>query len=191
MVQLQLVEINLLPEKLKKQKQIQMIYTYAVMAGILIAAGLIGIVWIQMQKIAEVEKEIKKIDAESAALQDKIAQVKKFNEMESLYQKKKSILDKLLKEQSYWARVFDDISEMVLPDMWLVAIRDVKTKQEGEQIDIEGYAMSRIIVADFIKKLEEKSNIINLTTTEIVEGVSVDNVNAVKFSVSFVYKFDI
>lgn len=191
MPQVQLIEINLLPEKLKKQKQIQMIYTYAVMVVVLIVAVLIGIVWLQMQKIAEVEKEIKKIDAESAALQDKIAEVKRFNEMESLYQKKKTVLEKLLKEQSYWARVFDDISEMVLPDMWLVAIRHSKTKQEGEEIDIEGYAMSRIIIADFLKKLEEKSNIINLTTTEIVEGVVVDNVNAVKFSISFVYKYDI
>lgn len=186
----QLIEINLLPEKVKKQKKLQLVYSYLVLLGILIIAVLIGLVWLQMQKIAEIDKEIKKIDAESATLRDKIAEVKKFNEMEELYNKKKAIMDKLLKEQSYWTKILDDIGELIPPDMWLNSLRYSKSKQEGDVIEITGYAMSRVVIADFIKKLEEKSNIIDLATAEIVEGVVVDNISAVKFSISFVYKYE-
>ncbi len=186
----QLIEINLLPEKVKKQKKLQMVYTYFVLLGIAIVAFLIGIVWLQIQKIAEVDREIKKIDAESATLQDKIAEVKKFNEMEDTYNKKKAIMDKLLKEQSYWAKVLDNIGELIPPDMWLRSLRYSKSKQEGDVIEISGFAMSRVVIADFIKKLEEKNNIMDLTTAEIIEGIEVDKIKAVRFVLSFVYKYD-
>lgn len=186
----QLIEINLLPEKVKKQKKLQMLYSYLILLGILIIVVLVGIVWLQMQKIAEIEREIKKIDAESASLQDKIAEVKKFNEMEDVYNKKKAMMDKLLKEQSYWTEVLDDIGGLIPPDMWLKSLRYSKSKQEGDVIEISGFAMSRIVVADFIKKLEEKNNIMDLVTAEIVEGAVVDKVSAVRFTISFVYKYE-
>ncbi len=185
-----LIEINLLPEKVKKQKKIQMLYTYFILLGIVIVVVLIGIVWLQIQKIAEIDKEIKKIEAESASLKDKIAEVKKFNEMEEVYNKKKAILDRLLSEQSYWTRVLDDIGELIPPDMWLKSLRYSKSKQEGDVIEISGFAMSRVVIADFIKKLEDKNNIMDLVTAEIVEGAVVDKINAVRFTISFVYKYE-
>ncbi|MGC8825878.1 MAG: hypothetical protein ACP5TV_02595, partial [Anaerolineae bacterium] len=54
-------------------------------------------------------------DGQDDADKDKIEEVKKFREKEDIYNKKKSIVDKLLKDQAYWIYVLDNIGEMVLP----------------------------------------------------------------------------
>jgi Tfp pilus assembly protein PilN len=184
-----MIEINLIPSKVKKQKTTRMFITGAVFAGGLAAAALVGIVVYQQSRTAKVEAEIKKIDAESASLRDKIDEVIKFRGMEEMYNKKKAVIDKLLSEQSLWAEILDKIGEMVLPDMWLTAMAQDKVKDEGIVLKVSGESLSKVIVADFIKRLERSPKILELTATQIGEiEKKGEGITTVAFDVSFIYR---
>jgi len=185
-----MIEINLIPQKIKKQKKMQAMYFLAGLAGVVIVAIMLGAIFYQQTKISKIEAEIRKIDAESASLKDKIEEVKKFREKEDLYNKKKLIIEKLLNEQSYWIYVLDNIGEMVLPDMWLESLVQDKEKNEGMVIKISGYSMSKIIIADFIKRLETNKRIMDITTVSIKENMAAGiKAPLVNFEISFLFKF--
>ncbi|MCX7698972.1 MAG: PilN domain-containing protein [Candidatus Goldbacteria bacterium] len=185
-----MIEINLLPQKVKKQKALQAMYFLAGFIGVIIVSIMIGIIFYQQTRIAKVEAEIRKIDAESASLKDKIEEVRKFREKEELYNKKKLIVDKLLNEQSYWVYVLDNIGEMVLPDMWLESISQDKEKNEGIVIKTTGYSLSKIVVTEFIKRLETNKRIMDITTASIKETKeSISTSSLIFFDISFLFKY--
>lgn len=185
-----MIEINLLPQKIKKQKTLQTLYFFAGFIGVLIVTIMIVIIFYQQTRIAKINAEIRKIDAESASLKDKIEEVKKFREKEDLYNKKKIIVDRLLNEQSYWVYVLDNIGEMVLPDMWLESIVQDKEKNEGIVIKTTGYSLSKVIVAEFIKRLEINKRIMDITTASIRENRDVSSTSPlISFEISFVFKY--
>lgn len=185
-----MIEINLLPQKVKKQKALQTVYFIAGFIGVVIVALMIGVIFYQQTRIAKVEAEIRKIDAESASLKDKIEEVKKFREKEEIYNKKKLIVDKLLNEQSYWIYVLDNIGEMVLPDMWLESIAQDKEKNEGIVIKTAGYSLSKVIVAEFIKRLETNKRIMDITTASIRENRDVSSTSPlIFFEINFLFKY--
>jgi Tfp pilus assembly protein PilN len=183
-----MIEINLIPTKVKKQKQMQRVYFLAVFgAGAIIAVGL-GIVLYQQSRINKIEAEIRRIDAESASLQDKIEEVKKFRAKEDTYNKKKAVIDKLMADQSLWTEILDNIGEIILPDMWLTSLTQDRMKDEGPMVRISGGALSKNIVADFIKRLEHDPKILQLTAAQIGEEQSTAGLITVKYEISFVYK---
>lgn len=185
-----MIEINLLPQKVKKQKTLQALYFLAGFIVVLIVAMMIGIIFYQQTRIAKIDAEIRKIDAESASLKDKIEEVKKFREKEELYNKKKLIVDKLLNEQSYWVYVLDNIGEMVLPDMWLESISQDKEKNEGIVIKTSGYSLSKVIAAEFIKRLETNKRIMDITIASIKENREAGSTSPlIFFEISFLFKY--
>jgi Tfp pilus assembly protein PilN len=185
-----MIEINLLPQKVKKQKALQTIYFLAGFIGVIIAALMLGLIFYKQSEIAKVEAEIRKIDAESSSLKDKIEEVKRFREKEELYNKKKVIVDKLLNEQSYWVYILDNIGEMVLPDMWLESIAQDKEKNEGIVIKTGGYSLSKVIVAEFIKRLETNKRIMDINTVSIMEQKDVNSPSLlISFEISFLFKY--
>lgn len=185
-----MIEINLLPQKIKKQKTLQTLYFLGGFIGVIIIFILIGIIFYQQTKIAKTDAEIRKIDAESASLKDKIDEVKKFREKEEFYNKKKILVDKLLKEQSYWIYVLDNIGEMVLPDMWLESISQDKEKNEGIIIKTMGYSLSKVIAAEFIKRLETNKRIMDITIASIKENREASSTSPlVSFEISFLFKY--
>jgi len=181
------IEINLIPQKVKKQKKMQMVIMAAGAGGALVVAGMLAYVFFWQSKTGAIMSEIRKIDAESASLQDKIEEVKRFNAMEEAYKKKKAVIDSLMLEQSVWAEILDRTGEMVLPDMWLTNLAQEKIKDEGIGIRVAGNAMSKVVVAEFLKRLETSPKIMDLTAEQI--GTSdAQGISLVTFTISFLYK---
>jgi len=162
-----MIEINLLPAKVKKAKRMQLVYVFGVLAAGAVIAVLAGIVIAQSNKIKETEKKIKTIEAESASLQDKIAEVKKFNALEDALKKKRQIVESLLIDQSAWIRLLDMLAEKIYPDMWLFEVSHEKAKEEGAQVKVAGFAASRAVLADFVRRLEEDESVSSIGITKI------------------------
>jgi Tfp pilus assembly protein PilN len=182
-----MIEINLIPQKVKKAKKMQMVIMGGVFVAAIAAAGMLAFVFFWQSKIAKIDSEIKKIDAESASLQDKIAECKSFTAKEDVYNKKKAIIDSLMVAQSMWPELLDRLGEMMLPDMWLITLQQSKLKDEGVVINIQGYALSKVIIADFLKRLETSTRVMDLAAAQIGERL-VDNISVVFFDISFLYK---
>ncbi len=182
-----MIEINLIPAKLKKEKQMQLIGTLTVLGAAAIIAVLLFLLWNQTQTIASIDREIKKIDAESASLTDKIAEVNRFEAMQAVFEKKKQILDKLLYEQSIWARILDLLADTILPDMWINRFLFDKAKDEGIVLVLEGSAPSRVILADFLKRLEENPDVIELKAISVSDNIRYGQ-GVADFNISFTFK---
>jgi Tfp pilus assembly protein PilN len=182
-----MIEINLIPQKVKKAKKMQMAIGAAVAGAVVRAVGRLAFVFFWQSKTAKIESQIKKIDAESASLQDKIEEVKSFRAKEDVYNKKKAIIDSLMVAQSMWPELLDKVGEMMLPDMWLTSLSQDKIKDEGVGVKIQGYALSKVIIADFLKRLETSTRVMDLTAAQIGEQI-VDNISVVSFDISFLYK---
>jgi Tfp pilus assembly protein PilN len=186
-----MIEINLIPQKLKKQKQAQLLMLAGAGIGIVAVAILIGIYFLQIQRNAEIDRKIKMIEAESKSLADKIDEVKKFNAMEDIYAKKKKVADSLLFDQALWPKLLDSIGEMLLPDMWLTKIEQTKEKDEGIVINVSGNTLSKVIVADFIKRLEESKGVMDIKAAKIADVVDpARNMKVTNFEISYLYKKD-
>ena len=191
-----MIEINLIPEKFKKAKKAQFFVFIGVAVGGLVVLGMLGAVTWQAQRVARIEKQIKKIDAESASLKDKIEEVKKFNTLKKTFENKQKIVKGLLEEQSLWAKILDRISEILPPDMWLTEIAQQREKEEGIILNITGYSLSKALVADLIKRLEHSPEIMDLKAVKIMEekleGSSASTkVSMISFELNFLYKTDI
>jgi Tfp pilus assembly protein PilN len=184
-----MLEINLIPQKLKKQKQVQIVLLGGVAAGVLMVMCLIAVVAWQYQKIAEKESEIKRIDAESASLKDKIEEVKQFRAKEDVFSRKKAIIDKLMKDQAFWPELLDRVGSMILPDMWLTEMSQSKEKDEGVIIHLTGNAMSKVLVADFLKGLEESPYVMEPKAIKIADFTDTGSSSTfASFEISFLYK---
>jgi Tfp pilus assembly protein PilN len=162
-----MIEINLLPAKVKKAKKMQVFYLAGIFAGFLVLAFFVGIIVVKNSQIKEIDRKIKSIDAESATLQDKITEVKKFNLMEDSLKSKRKITVSLLEEQAVWIRLLDMIAENIYPDMWLTDVAHDRVKETGIIIRISGLSSSRAVFADFLRRLEEEENVSSLGITRI------------------------
>lgn len=184
-----MIEINLIPQKLKKAKQLQLVILAGAGVGVIVVVVMLGIWFLQVQRNAEIDRKIKMIEAESRSLADKIEEVKKFNAMEDTYTKKKRVADSLLYDQALWPKILDSIGEMLLPDMWLTKVEQTKEKDEGVTISISGGTLSKVIVADFIKRLEESKGVMDIKTAKIADAVdSARMMKVTQFEISFLYK---
>lgn len=182
-----MIEINLIPEKLKKAKQMQLYYVYAGVVVALIMAVALGVLWMQQQKISEIDRKIADIDAKSQALQDKIAMVRQFKAMEETYNKKKELIQKLLRDQSLWTEILDSVGGMLPPDMWLTGLEELKAKDDGVQVQVDGFAFSRSVIADFVKNIERSGTGSEVKIVEMLEEKK-KSVDTVRFKLTFMYK---
>jgi hypothetical protein len=71
--------------------------------------------------------------------------------------------------------------------MWLTELGQDKTKEDGIQLNLTGYAPSRSMVADFIKRLEESPDISDISAVRIDEEEKY-NTGWVVFQVNFIFK---
>lgn len=184
-----MIEINLIPQKLKKQKRVHLALVAGAGAGIAAVLVFLGIYFLQIQKNAEIDRQIKMVEAESRSLTDKIEEVKKFNAMEDIFTKKKKVADSLLFDQVLWPKILDSIGEMILPDMWLTRIEQAREKDEGIVISISGNTLSKVIVADFIKRLEDSKGVMDIKTARISDVIDLGRkMKVTGFEISFLYK---
>ncbi|MFP4466528.1 MAG: PilN domain-containing protein [Candidatus Goldiibacteriota bacterium] len=181
-----MIEINLIPAKLKKAKQMQIYIMAGIGVAVIIAGVMLGVVWKQMNEIAKLNRAIKKIDAESAALKDRIQEVRRFKAKEEIYEKKKKILDKLLEKQSTWPKIMDFLIEATPDDMWYEEIMHERTTQEGIRLSVKGKVFSKLILSEYIRRLEQSDRIKEIQMVEI-KDVSENEGVWTNFTVTFLY----
>jgi type IV pilus assembly protein PilN len=184
-----MIEINLIPQKLKKQKQVQFVFMAGAAGAGMIIAAMIAVLFLQYRQIAEIDSRIKRIDAESGSLKDKIDEVKQFRAKDDTFARKKGIVDKLLAVQAFWPELLDRVGSMLLPDMWLTELNQVSEKDTGVEIHIEGEAMTKVMIADFIKRLNESPYVADIKTASISDAPQSDKgMTFASFSINFTYK---
>ncbi len=159
-----MIDINLLPEEMKKAKKkelgipkVSMNFQLPVKGGVFAIAGVYVVVIAilllitikQNSTMNKLNSEIKSMKKELNSLQDAVSLVKQFQKKQKDLQHKIGIVQKLNVGRLNEAKILDNLALSVPDYMWLDGV-----KQTGNQLTISGVTFSNVIVADFMRNLE-------------------------------------
>ncbi len=147
-----MIKINLLPyrEKAKKDTFYRQIF---IVAGLFIFF-ILALVWITIMlqsSISDLEAKINQAEATKVALDKKIGDVEKFKKLKRELEQKLGVIATLEENRLTPLKTLDDLALLVPgKDIWLV-----KINQRGSNITIEGIGRDNIVVANFMKSIEQ------------------------------------
>lgn len=147
-----MIKINLLPyrEKAKKDTFYRQVF---IAAGIFVLFILL-LVWatIFMQSsISDLEAQIKSAEATIADLDKKIGDVEKFKKNKRELEQKLGVIATLEENRLTPLKTFDNLALLVpSKDIWFIKIH-----QRGNNLTIEGIGRDNIVVANFMKSIEQ------------------------------------
>lgn len=105
--------------------------------------------WSLNQRSAQLDRDIQAAQQETIRLRAIIAQVNDFDTQKKLLEQRVSLIETLKKGQVGPVYLLDQVSR-ALPDLlWLTSM-----VQEGQNVTIEGSAMSLMALSDFVANLE-------------------------------------
>jgi type IV pilus assembly protein PilN len=173
-----MIKINLLPyrEKEKKENLSRQIFI-AVGSLIFFLLCLTGThMWIS-SKISSLETQQKQAEATLAVLDKKIGDLEKYKREKAELEQKLNIIVTLEENRLAPVKMLDDLAMLVPPkDIWLT-----KITQKDDRFTIEGNGRDNIVVANFMKTIEnfepiKAVDLISSKKTEIV-GITFQHFN--------------
>ncbi|MBN1363371.1 MAG: PilN domain-containing protein [Syntrophaceae bacterium] len=147
-----MIKINLLPyrEKEKKDTFSRQIFIAAGSFVIFILILIWITIWIQ-SSISDLENQIKESESLIADLDKKIGDVEKFKKDKQELELKIGIIDTLEENRLAPVKTLDNLALLVpSKDIWLLRIT-----QKDKNINIEGIGRNPIVVANFMKTVEQ------------------------------------
>ncbi|NQV04579.1 MAG: PilN domain-containing protein [Candidatus Omnitrophica bacterium] len=192
-----MIEINLLPENLRKKKQFQFnidlqannvkIIGGGALLGVLIVLIIFFSVGSSIRK-AQVSRLIKR----EQAMAQQTSQAETISRDVSILSAKIAALDDVTQRSFLWARKLNQLSDLVLPGIWFTRIY----MDSGNRLILEGSVISRkeeamASVGKFMKDLSEDEAFFKDFTNvklESVERQSLDKRDVVEFKVVLYFR---
>jgi Tfp pilus assembly protein PilN len=177
------MRINLLPPEIRERQRYRRRTAAVVLIGIIVLAALGAFYVLQVMRLADVEEDLEAQRAENAELQQEIAQLQRFAELEQELQDTRTLLNTLLADKVLWSGVLRDVSLVIPGEMWLSGLSGAAvgaTTAEGEtttttttgapvvpggglvaQITFNGFAFDHRDVALWLSRLEDVRGFVN------------------------------
>ena len=145
-----MAHINLLPWRAELRKQRQKEFGVIVVVALLVMAGVIGAVHLQIQAMIQYqEARNERLDQEIAALDRKIKEIKDLEkEKESLIARMR-IVEQLQTSRPEVVHLLDELVKAVPEGIYLTRL-----EQEARSITIDGFAQSNARVSSFMRALD-------------------------------------
>jgi type IV pilus assembly protein PilN len=179
-----MIRINLLPGPKGRQAKPQ----YDVRAQALLGVGLVvitlaGCWWYSAALDTELEaKQTEKQDKEKqvAQLKEQVKQVADFEQRKKILEDKNRIIDQLEKSRVGPVKVLDHVSQSLEPlKLWLVRVG-----VNGQNIELEGRAMTNDDVVEFVNNLRRTDYFMNIDLQES-KAATESQVNVYQFKLNF------
>jgi len=159
-----MIQINLLPARVRKKKDALKLFTYAYLGIVAVVLAGIGLLWtVQSQRISS-------LNAQLARLQGEVAQYAKFDQMlkdikqqKELVDKKRTVIETLQMDRDAIVRALALLSVQIpQEEVWFERLA-----QSANTITLDGVALSNESIADFMRNLESSPYVekgsVNLT----------------------------
>ena len=163
-----MIRINLLPHreekrKAKRQQFYALIGLISVLAGLIVFVGyslISGWVASQEEKNAFLKKEI-------AVLDKQIDQIKELKEKTQALLARKQIIESLQRDRAEAVRLLNELAKQTPEGIYLRSV-----KQDGQKIDLGGYAQSNTRVSALMRNIEaspwlEKPQLIEIKSASL------------------------
>jgi type IV pilus assembly protein PilN len=147
-----MIKINLLPyrEKAKKDTFFRQVFIIAGSVVLLILLLVWVTFWIK-SSISDLEAQIKESESLMADLDKKIGDLEKYKKDKKELEQKIGVIAALEENRQAPVKLLDSLAMLVpTKDVWFV-----KINQNGNNISIEGIGRDNIVVANFMKSIEQ------------------------------------
>lgn len=173
-----MIRINLLPVRAERRKELLRRHVALVVLLFVVVAGTIATVHAMIgADIDRARQRISERKAEIARLQKVIGEVKEFRKKKRDLEEKLDVIARLEERQRGPSRVLYEIARLIPEKMWIEKLRD-----NGGQIDLEGYAIDNQTIARFMTDLE-RSPLFRGVRLEVTKQVTKGGVNLKSFTI--------
>jgi len=151
--------INLLPPEIrearKKRQQVIFIVSLVLLYGMILSS-----VWfyLNMKKLS-LQRDIKKIDEEIAALQPTLDRIKQIEAENAEINRRLSVIQSLIKGRFKWVKILEEVSKTMTDEVWLSSL----SPQGENSLSLSCSGFSNYSVADFIVALMDNPFFSNIT----------------------------
>lgn len=164
-----MIKVNLIPTKRKKKPT--PVPAFLIASVLLLVFALVGVVsysYFLDLKVKDLEAQKAANARKLAELNDKIKEVKGFEQLNRKYQQRKEIIEKLTKNQSVPVKILDEMSRRLTDGVWLNSM-----SISGEKISIDGFGFTNSDIVSYVQNLKESKlfqDVVLLETREAGKG---------------------
>lgn len=176
-----MIRINLLPFRAarKKENVRRQVSLFLLFLG-LVAAGLLVLHFYMGNWVGSLQAQTKEVDTEIQRYEKIGKQVDDNKKKIEVINKKRSVINSLIKDRYEPVRLLGVMSELIIVDqMWLTSL-----STQGNGVRLKGVAMDERTVADFMTNLENSGlfPVVNLNTVK--QKAFNDTINLKEFEVA-------
>jgi type IV pilus assembly protein PilN len=159
-----MIQINLLPARVRKKRDALKVFTYAYLGAIVLTVAAIGLVWLYQGR------QIDRLNGQLARVQAEVSQYSKFDQMlkdlrqqKEMVDRKRDVIQQLQKDRDSIVRILALLSVQIpAEEVWFERL-----SQSLNTMTLDGVALSNESIADFMRNLESSPYIekgsVNLT----------------------------
>lgn len=191
------MRINLLPPEIRQRQRTRRQTAAVVAAGVVILAGIAALYFLQMLRLTGVRNDLEEQQAQNAALQAEINDLRRFDELQREVEASRQMLTSLMSNEILWSGILRDVSLIIPSDVWLSSINAQTTETTGGattgpgagpstglvgNISFGGYSLDHRAVALWLARLEDVRGFANpwlstaqksqIGTTSVVQHTS-------------------
>lgn len=182
-----MIKINLLPEAARKAKKKRakgpssfIILFSAITVTTLLIMG--GTTFFFKSEVTRLRDQSEANKAVVASLAKKIAEVKKYEQLNKELDARGKLIESLRKTQSVPVWILDHLSSIIPEGVWLNSISYV-----GDGVSLEGVAYTNQDVVSYVDNLKRSGNIADVYLEETRES-EIDKVKVYRFKLNFKVK---
>jgi len=175
-----MIRINLLPHREEKRRARQRQFFSLSILSLLLGAMIWGLVHGAISaQIYYQERRNAYLEQETAILDKQIAEIKKLREQTKSLLERKDAVEKLQSDRSRVVHLFDQLLHILPEGVYLKSI-----KQNGEGIELVGYAQSNARVSTLMRAIEDSAWLESPALVEI-HSTNVNSARLSEFTLTF------
>lgn len=150
---------------------------------ILLAIGAVAVLYFMQDKAIKTETDLlNTAKEEKKQLQYVLAALERLEEQKSILERKINLINQLKARQEIAVRTMDELSKNIPGWVWLT-----ETSYDGEELTIEGRALSNNLIADYVYSLENSPYLSNVKIVSINQRTTQTDSQYLEFSLTAMY----
>lgn len=179
-----MIRVNLLPREGKAQRKPAMTFKVGDLVlpvAMLAAAGMViaGTAVSQRVRIANLDKSISDVEAQSRALAPQIERVQRLAQERAELDLRLGIITRLEQGRTQSVRLMDELARCIPDHLWLTGT----SQDAGSNLQLEGVTYSNLVVSDLMSRLE-RSPMFAGVELDVAERGAVGDHDVVRFRVT-------